>query len=80
MSVVDETAQKRPRSSPTLLTPTNQSKRRPVFARSSQLTSRRRIFSSPATILTATFHAKPVHMPPMASATSIQRVIEHSYS
>ena len=29
----------------------------------------------------ATFHAKPVHMPPMASATSIQRVIsEHSYS
>ena len=53
MSVVDETVQERPRSSPTLLTPTNQSKRRPVFARSSQLTSRRRIFSSPAAILTA---------------------------
>ena len=29
----------------------------------------------------ATFHAKPVCMPPMASATSIDRVIsEHSYS
>ena len=53
MSAADETAHKRPRSSPTLLTPTNHSKRRPDFARSSRLTSRRRIFSSPATTVSA---------------------------
>ena len=52
MSAIEETTQKRPRGSPTLLTPRNEAKR-PYFDRSSRLTSRRRIFSSPAKILAA---------------------------